>query len=138
MEQLKLIAIALAANFAVVASGQPVSGVGSFRPDRGFLPTGAYGISGIESINETSGAVGLNIPLGQLPPGRAGMTHGVGLVYNSDLYDVRTREVYPPEVLAPESHIVNAVEASQSGGWRYAFRYAIEVEVRDDSVGRLK
>ncbi len=70
--------------------GQQPTGIGSFKPDRGFLPFGSYADSGIENINETTGAVNLSIPIAQLPPGRAGMSWGVNLVYNSELYDTRT------------------------------------------------
>jgi hypothetical protein len=57
-------------------------------PAVGTTPAGSYAISQIETIDTTTGNVALRIPITKLPPGRGGMTEGLNLVYNSEVYDV--------------------------------------------------
>src|SRR5690348_16745106 len=43
------------------------------RPMRGFVPTGSYAPSEIETVNAQNGDVILKIPIVSLPPGRGGL-----------------------------------------------------------------
>src|SRR5262245_39297979 len=82
----------LAMLLAKAAFGQAPT-VGVFKADRGFLPYGAYNVSATETVNEASGGLVFKVPLASLPPARAGFQAGVSLVYNSQLFDIRTRPV---------------------------------------------
>ena len=42
------------------------------KPQRGFVPSGSYALSDIETINLQNGNVNFAIPLVSLPPGRGG------------------------------------------------------------------
>src|SRR5215212_9505816 len=57
---------------------------------RGTYAQGSYALSDIENINPVNGNLMFNLPLGALPGGRKGMGAGVGLHYNSKLYDSYT------------------------------------------------
>ncbi len=57
------------------------------EPLRGIVPTGAYSFSRIEAIGLHGGNVMLNIPIVALPPGRAGQSAGLNLIYNSKLWN---------------------------------------------------
>ncbi|MDQ3744168.1 MAG: hypothetical protein M3444_07285, partial [Acidobacteriota bacterium] len=73
----------------------------------------------MESISTTSGNLMLNVPLGSLPPGRAGSPgFTLGLTYNSKLYDTHIDSVVSPN--APFQN-ENRTDLGQSpnGGWRY-------------------
>lgn len=59
------------------------------NPERGFSPGRTYAISEIENVDVIGGNLNVQISLASLPPGRAGMTAGVNLIYNSQLYDLR-------------------------------------------------
>lgn len=120
----------IAFSVSLPVAAQPVSGVGIFRPDRGFLPTGSYSVSDTESVSETNGAVNLSVPLAKLPPGRAGHSWGLSLIYNSNLYEVKTQLLNPPLLIATGAATVNALQASPTGGWRYSYAYQFEVDLR--------
>jgi hypothetical protein len=84
---------------------------------RGFNPGGSYALSDIESISTASGNLMLNVPLGALPPGRAGSPgFTLGLTYNSKLYDIHIEQV-PNEIGQVEN--LTHLNDSPDGGWRY-------------------
>jgi RHS repeat-associated protein len=93
------------------------------EPQRGFRPGGSYALSNIESINTVNGNLMMNLPLGALPAGRGGLSAGINLLYNSKLYDLRTRIV---SSVGEQREIFN-VQESVEGGWRYALRYELQV-----------
>jgi RHS repeat-associated protein len=119
-------------------------------PDRGFTPGGSYSLGDIETINTTNGNLMLNIPVAALPPGRGGLSAKISLFYNSKLYDPHTlykdctRTPYgaplAPKVPAgPQcggdtiTQAVLAARSSQQAGWRYGYKYQMELQERDYS-----
>jgi hypothetical protein len=105
-------------------------------PDRGFRPAGSYAISDIETISMHNGDVMLHLPLASLPPGRGGISAGVGLFYNSkvldswilqyhDFYSSGEPGTWPLQMLQPSFH----------GGWKYVFGYQLETVSRQDQYG---
>ncbi len=84
---------------------------------RGFAPGGAG--TNLESINPISGILGLTIPLAQLPPGPGGLTAGVSLVYNSNIYDIPNNVIAPTVVAAPWR------ASTHGGGWNYGYKYTL-------------
>lgn len=103
-------------------------------PERGFFPGRTYAISEIENIDVIAGNVNLNIPITSLPPGRAGMSAGVSLLYNSQIYDIRldyskTKE-YMGDPLNPVPALTQNLEISPRGGWHYGYNSGLELEVR--------
>src|SRR5712692_5447914 len=77
-------------GLGALALGQAPTGIGLFKPDRGFMPYGTYALTDMEAINDYSGGVILKVPLASLPQGRGGMSAGLSLVYNSQLFDIKT------------------------------------------------
>src|SRR5271169_1402204 len=76
--------VAMLALLAGAAAAQvPVT-----MPDRGIVPAGTYAPTNVDTVSATSGNVLVKIPLAKLPPGRAGWSSGLGLVYNSNIYDL--------------------------------------------------
>src|SRR4030095_8159588 len=111
--RIAMLVLAIAAS----ASAQKV-------PDRGFMPARSYALGDLETINTTSGNLMLNIPLAQLPPGRAGLSASLSLAYNSRLWDS-----YPDQFFALDGSLVTVdrLFASPQGGWRYAFQYKLQL-----------
>ena len=97
------------------------------QPARGFNPAGSYALSDVESINTTNGNVIFRIPLVSLPAGRGGLSAGVGLFYNSKIW-----ETYSEQDGRFESHSYSSyLRPSQSGGWRYGIKYDLEIVQRN-------
>jgi RHS repeat-associated protein len=103
-------------------------------PKRGVIPTGAYALSDIETVDMQSGNVLYRIPVTSLPPGRAGWTAGLSLIYNSQAYDL-SFAVDASKVEVGQNANFAYLNGSQWGGWRYAFSYGINVEVRPGTGG---
>ncbi|HEY9401489.1 MAG TPA: hypothetical protein VIQ24_02260, partial [Pyrinomonadaceae bacterium] len=95
-------------------------------PERGFSPGGSYAGSDVETIDQQSGNLMLNVPLGALPAGRGGMSAGLNLRYNSKLWDVESN-VHEPETGGGSS--AKLVKSEKEGGWNYGYRY----ELKDES-----
>src|SRR6058998_3952304 len=60
------------------------------RPPRGFMPTSDQLASPFDAIDTFNGKLHLQIPLGSLPSGRAGLGFDLDLVYDSHLHDIVT------------------------------------------------
>ncbi len=71
----------LLASFSLLAVAQQ-------SPQRGLYPTGTFQASDVDIINTTSGNLSMRFPLGSLPPGRGDVRAGIGLFYNSKLFDL--------------------------------------------------
>jgi RHS repeat-associated protein len=98
------------------------------QQQRGTYPQGSYALSSIESINPVNGNLMFNIPLGALPTGRKGMSTGVGLYYNSKLYDSYLGEAcYFDETNQYKCTPTEILKASPEGGWRLGFQYKLQV-----------
>jgi RHS repeat-associated protein len=110
---------------------------GTTKPERGIMPYGVYSLTDIESIDQASGSLGLRIPLAALPPGRAGFSHSVDLLYTSQIFDLTTVGGSPVNSFCgggtPCPTNTNALEpaANTGGGWQYAMTYRFEAIARD-------
>jgi RHS repeat-associated protein len=96
------------------------------QPKRGFYPAGSYSVSEVESVNTTNGNVILRIPLVSLPAGRAGLSAGVGLFYNSKIWDTYS---FQDGRFESQSY-TTMIKPSQSGGWRYGIKYELQIVQR--------
>lgn len=69
-----------------------------------------------------------NFPLAAMPAGRKGMSAGVGLYYNSKLYDPYTDNVcaYDPNTNEWDCALAQQVYPSPQGGWRYGMQYKLQ------------
>ncbi|HEY0324117.1 MAG TPA: RHS repeat-associated core domain-containing protein [Pyrinomonadaceae bacterium] len=119
-------------------------------PDRGFMPSGSYALGDIETVNTTNGNLMLNLPVAALPPGRGGLAARISLFYNSKLFDPHTQyrdcartpygsPFWPKTPAGPEcggdtiTQAVLAARKSDQAGWRYGYKYQIELQERDYS-----
>jgi RHS repeat-associated protein len=116
--------LALVCSLVLIACLSLTSHAQDENPQRGFYPGGSYGISDIEKFNNVNGNLILNIPIAGLPPGRAGMSAGVNLIYNSKLWDT-SAEQFPNCVnqLVTQHFLYE----SPRGGWKYGFQYQPEI-----------
>lgn len=96
------------------------------QPKRGFYPAGSYAVSDVESVNTTNGNVIFKIPLVSLPAGRGGLSAGVGLFYNSKIWDTYS---YQDGRFESQSY-TTIIKPSTSGGWRYGVKYDLEIVQR--------
>lgn len=110
---------------AIIVSAQSVT-----APQRGFFPTGSYATTGLETINPTNGNLMLNIPLPSLPAGRGGHKSGIGLIYNSKLWD---SESGPGFDTSGNPISVNGLKQSMWGGWKYGYNFDLHLD--EDSTG---
>src|ERR1700682_1455068 len=99
------------------------------NPLRGFLPTGSYSLSDIETINNTNGDVILRIPIASLPSGRGGLSAGVSLIYNSKLWEANASVA--GDCLATPQTTYNLAQ-SENGGWHYGIRFEVRRTQRND------
>ena len=99
-------------------------------PGRGFSPSGSYNVSDSETVNTVNGNILYSLPLVSLPPGRAGHSAGIGLIYNSQVYDiVQDYSTYAQSDGTPL--LTNRLQTSSSGGgWQYSFNYGLELTTR--------
>lgn len=114
---------------AVTAMAQDVA-VLSTAPDavpqRGFYPEGSFSLSDIESVDNMSGNLILRFPIAKLPPGRAGSSFSVNLIYNSAIYDIGSQIVQVPEPGEPAIPAQQATYVpSPFGGWNYEYDYTL-------------
>ena len=99
--------------------------------DRGILPYGQYSFGEIENISQTSGVLGLSIPLAKLPAGRGGLGAELKLVYNSALYDtIVDFSTFDNTGSIPTPIPTNRMVVSPHGGWRYAVDYSFIEEYK--------
>jgi len=117
---------AVLALWLILTIGQPSQGQNPAQPKRGFYPAGSYALSEIESINTTNGNVIFRIPLASLPPGRGGLSAGVGLYYNSKIWETYSYE----DGRFEEVSYSTVLRASDAGGWRYGFKYDMQLVLR--------
>ncbi|MDE2755778.1 MAG: hypothetical protein OXI92_04425, partial [Acidobacteriota bacterium] len=104
--------------------------------ERGFVPTGSYQLSEIETVNAKNGNLTLVVPLASLPPGRGG-NRGFELTlnYNSSLRDFLVQHEWNSERTLPGDPHYREVqmvgEAFGSPGWRYNYDYRVDVQDRN-------
>jgi RHS repeat-associated protein len=115
--------------FCAVA-GAIAFGQNQTSPQRGFLPSASYAISDLETINTVNGNLIYNVPLVALPPGRAGLSADIKLVYNSQIYDIRQDYSTYSQSEGHPALLTSNLQNSQAGGWRYGFGYGLELEER--------
>src|SRR5258708_1562731 len=80
-----------------------------------------------------NGNVMLHVPLASLPAGRGGLSAGVGLVYNSKLFDTWIWKYHGYYGNGePGTWDLKMLQPSVHGGWRYLFGYQLETVSRQD------
>lgn len=109
---------------------------GQEASERGFVPTGSYQLSEIETVNTKNGNVTLVVPLASLPPGRGGNPgFELTLNYNSNLRDFLVQHEWNSERTLPGDPYYREVqmvgEAFGSPGWRYNYDYRVDVQDRN-------
>ena len=114
---------------AGLLSGQTLSNP---NPKLGFQPSGVYSLSQIESINNVNGNLILNIPLGALGPDRVGATHGIGLAYNSAIWEPQAFSTATDGEGVPGliQGISSVTQDPIPGGWNYHVGYQLENDLR--------
>ncbi|HEX8459226.1 MAG TPA: NPCBM/NEW2 domain-containing protein [Pyrinomonadaceae bacterium] len=100
---------------------------GAQEPKRGFHPGGSYAISDIETISTSGGNLSLSVPLGGLPAGRGGLKASVNLVYNSKLWDTYQETTYGS---SGQVYDQTWMQLSTDGGWRFAFKYELDIDFK--------
>lgn len=99
------------------------------QPDRGFVASGSYALSDIETINTTNGNLMLNIPLATFPKG-VGPAYQFALRYDSKLWDNQgtwTTDGVLNEVGEPVWFNLDELSQSPKGGWSYSPFFQLEV-----------
>src|SRR6266849_2416932 len=97
--------------------------------NRGFYPGASYAVSNIDTINTKNGNLMLSIPLASLPPSRGGLTAGIGLFYDSKIFDTFTYF----DDRYPDGPYTTELTRSEDGGWRYGFQSEFELVYRFSS-----
>ncbi len=96
------------------------------------MPAGTYSVSEVETVNPVNGNVMLRIPLVSLPPGRAGMSVGVNLLYNSLLYDIEPR--WEQKTSDSTWHMISRMRLSTTSqgpsGWQLGYSYELIQDYR--------
>ena len=117
--------------FATLASGAAYAQQYPYnidtKPPRGVAPTSEQQIGALDSIDPVTGRLHIRIPLASLPEGNAGHGFDLGLVYNSNLFDLA-----PDEDTTDGNYVTRELRSAVSnGGWSYNFQnYFIDQEVR--------
>jgi RHS repeat-associated protein len=99
-------------------------------PARGILPTGGYKLSDIETVNVANGNMIYQIPITSLPPGRAGWSAGVSLIYNSQVYDLSFTQMASINDPGTQANFALLQTSQTGGGWQLGYSYGIDVETR--------
>ncbi len=99
------------------------------NPRLGMQPGGVYSLSDIEALNHVNGNMTIRIPIGSLGPDRVGASHGVGLVYNSKIWEGTVESTTVNGNYLP----VHAIKRSTTGGWTYQMGYQLEETVRPEA-----
>jgi hypothetical protein len=108
-------------------------------PERGFHPSGSYALSDLETISMSGGNLSMRAPLAGLPAGRGGLSASLNLIYNSKVWDTLHSTTPAPECMPgmpcePEPpRQIETLSRSDEGGWRYGFKYELELFYRDYS-----
>jgi hypothetical protein len=90
---------------------------GTIAPVKGFQPAYSYSLDQVESINLSNGALGLRIPLAELPPGAGGLTANVSLIYNSKLFSATPQDT--------SAEPIYDLRAEFQGGWMLNTGYTL-------------
>jgi hypothetical protein len=85
----------LAAPAAVLAASLALAPAlfaqGDQTVERGFAPEKVYDFSSIDQVNLFNGNLSLTIPIGPRFPVGGGLTYGLTLVYNSNVWKIDSR-----------------------------------------------
>jgi RHS repeat-associated protein len=100
-------------------------------PVRGFEPTAAYSLDGIESINQSNGNIVLTLPLATLYAGPVQFPlSAFSLYYNSKLYTTAYYTLYKWSGGSYKAYNYYQVSLSPQGGWNYTTGYQFELLTR--------
>lgn len=126
---LALFAILAASVFVCAQPPEPQS------PNRGAKLGNGYSVSDFETINTTSGNLMLNFPLGSLPTGRGGVSAGVYLTYNSQMYNMRSEKMDDERIDRDFFNKTIIERDINKGGWQIGSMYRLEFENKRFSYG---
>ena len=94
----------------------------------GVLPTGSYSLNELETIDNVNGSLFFRVPMASLPPGRAGQTASLPLLYNSNLYNIDQVYSYTDcDGNSSGGGLYNCLMPSSSGGWQYGYEYGLQL-----------
>src|SRR5438094_598889 len=85
------------------------------RPQRGFMPNSSQLATALDTIDAVSGNVKLTVPLASLPPGRAGFSFDLDLVYNSQIYDIEVGT--SRQNSSGQTVVTQELQTGANGGW---------------------
>src|SRR5579871_6084628 len=98
----------------------------SYSGGGGASAVDLYSLDQIETVNSSSGTLNLSIPAAHLPPGPAGFSAAVRLIYNSALFDLQT--VVPSN---SQNYLeMDYVPSAHAGGWSYGYKYTLWSQTR--------
>lgn len=118
--------------FMLAGLVSPAQGQQDQTPARGFLPNGSYALTDLETINTANGNMMIHLPLASLPSSRGGLSARLFLIYNSKLWDSRLHVHPDPVPPHDDAYTKNIIEPSAEGGWRYGYRYQLQLFNRYD------
>ena len=107
----------------------------------GTSPTGNYSVNNLESIDNVYGGVSYRIPLAALPPGRAGSSLSLPLIYNSNFYSAV--QINGTSACGSQSGPTGyytclfPATATNTGGWSYGNHYGLELSLGPNYGGTL-
>jgi RHS repeat-associated protein len=130
-----LILIALmSGNYMCAQTASPIAPQDMERqPIKGFFPATTFAASDIENVNTSSGALGLQIPITTLPPGRGGLTGGIGLVYSSKQWQATaTTESVEDRFGGCYTGTYYNIN-NENGGWGVTLNYHVRMSARSDT-----
>jgi RHS repeat-associated protein len=105
-----------------LSAQDPAADPPSLSGGGGSSATSSFALDRIESVNSINGNMSLRIPAAHLPPGPAGLSVGVDLVYNSTIFDLQTS--------VQVANIGNVLSSTYTpsihgGGWNYSYKYTL-------------
>jgi len=106
----------------------PLHGQNDPIAPRGQVPIGSYTFSQLETVDNVSGNLSYRIPLTSFAPDQGGFTWGLSIVYNSNIYDVVPQPGTEPAPNNDTPVLINSLQPSEFGGWRYAVNYGLQLE----------
>jgi hypothetical protein len=97
--------VSLVLFFMALAAFAPVQAQEHPNVARGFNASGAFATGDIDNINPFNGNLVINLPLGQSFPVNGGLSYGLSLVYNSQVWE---HQSYDSVTQAIPSRVANA------------------------------
>ncbi len=110
-----------------------------YSSPKNILPTGSYRVEELETINQTTGGVSLNIPIASLPKNRGGIPgYKLSLHYNALEYTAYESQVVSNTQPACSGSVCDifALAKTSSSGWQLGALYTLDLVERPQAVGQ--